>query len=284
MDRLKMMPDVDYLETRGDVQEWSTSFTSTVVGLFSDSHMDYELERNDEVSGQPSLAEMTRVAISRLNRPDSEGFILMVEGGRIDHAHHENRAKMAMEETLQLEEAVKTVMEMTKREDTLILVTADHSHAVTMSGYPERGNPILGLNQDSYYKVTNPWTGGDQPYTTIGYANGPGWDYHWDNETGFWRNLTNVDFSANSFQQMATFHLDYETHGGEDVTAYALGPQAHLVSGVHEQSYLAHLLAYAGCLKPDQLGCPEGRTNSAQTTWPNSVCLHILTVLLFLCK
>ena len=63
---------------------------------------------------------------------------------------------------------------------------------------------------------------------------------------------------SNNFVQMATFSLKSETHGGEDVSAYAIGPQAHLVTGVHEQNYLAHLVAYAACLRKDTSTCPKG--------------------------
>ena len=63
---------------------------------------------------------------------------------------------------------------------------------------------------------------------------------------------------SNDFVQMSTFYLDSETHGGDDVSAYAIGPQAHLVTGVHEQSYLAHVVAYAACLRKDRLTCPAG--------------------------
>lgn len=44
--------------------------------------------------------------------------------------------------------------------------------------------------------------------------------------------------------------LSSETHGGEDVAVFARGPQAHLMHGVQEQSYVAHLMAFAGCLEP----------------------------------
>ena len=74
-----------YMETSDDLASWDRS--GRALGLFSMSHMDYEVERTSE---QPSLAEMTRAALERLERaPD--GFLLMVEGGRIDHAHHANR-------------------------------------------------------------------------------------------------------------------------------------------------------------------------------------------------
>merc|ERR1712106_599873 len=184
-----------------------------------DSHMDYEVDRNTEQGGQPSLTEMTRQAINRM-KSSEDGYILMIEGGRIDHAHHDNRAKMALEETVELENAVKTALEMTKREDTLIIVTADHGHAVTMSGYPDRGNPILGFVKNiERGNFVNNTKNEAQPYTTIGYANGPGFDFHFDKSIGFW------NYIANSFRQMATFYLDDETHGGEDVSAYAIGPQ-----------------------------------------------------------
>lgn len=41
-----------------------------------------------------------------------------------------------------------------------------------------------------------------------------------------------------------------ETHGGEDVAIFARGPQAHLLHGVQEQNYIAHVMAFAGCLEP----------------------------------
>merc|ERR1719397_195488 len=96
---------------------------------------------------EPSLTEMTRQAIIKL-ASSKTGFVLMVEGGRIDHAHHMNLAKKALVETLELERAVEEALSLTKREETLIIVTADHSHAITMNGYPERGNPILGVTMD----------------------------------------------------------------------------------------------------------------------------------------
>ena len=74
----------------------------------------------------------------------SESFIDSSTGGRIDHAHHDNNAKRALEETVQFEEAVKTAMSLTNQEDTLMIVTADHSHPFSLTGYTNRGNPILG--------------------------------------------------------------------------------------------------------------------------------------------
>lgn len=68
-----------------------------------------------------------------------------VSGGRIDHAHHYNNAYRALDETLALEEAVQAVMKEVDLTETLLVVTADHSHVLTLGGLAtHRGNPIFG--------------------------------------------------------------------------------------------------------------------------------------------
>lgn len=67
-----------------------------------------------------------------------------VVGGRIDQAHHENKAKKSLEETVQFEEAIKMAMSLIDQKDTLVVVTADHSHPFSLTGFTMRGNPILG--------------------------------------------------------------------------------------------------------------------------------------------
>ncbi|XP_022104227.1 alkaline phosphatase-like [Acanthaster planci] len=212
--------------------------TEFLLGLFEPSHMQYEAERKDE----PSIAEMTEKAI-RILQKDKDGFFLMVEGGRIDQAHHNGFAGYAFEETVAFEAAVAKAMEMTNEEDTLVIVTADHSHVMTIGGYPSRGNPILGL-----YDLG---VGDDDlPFTTISYANGPGGTAEQIsyNLTGSRRNLTGTDTETPRFIQPAIVPLGRETHGGEDVAIYANGPMSHLFHGVHEQNYMAHVVRYAACL------------------------------------
>jgi len=65
-------------------------------------------------------------------------------GGRIDHGHHANKAKYALEEMISFNEAVERAVFLADADDTLIVVTADHSHVMTIGGYPSRGNPVLG--------------------------------------------------------------------------------------------------------------------------------------------
>ncbi len=203
-----------------------------VVGLFGDDHLAFEDERQAKAPDQPSLAEMTKVAIERLaarGRP----FVLVVEGGRIDHAHHQGRAALALGETVALADAVAVADRLTSADDTLIIVTADHSHTLTFAGYSVRGNPILGLASDS----RGPRRDLDgNAYTTLGYANGPGARIPLGS-------LDAADTRALDFRQPARVALEDETHGGEDVAVYARGPGAVAVRGVFEQHVLFHVMA-----------------------------------------
>lgn len=61
---------------------------------------------------------------------------ILSSAGRIDQAHHENRARIALDETKQLHQAVDYVTNQADLSDTLIVVTADHSHTMSIGGYP----------------------------------------------------------------------------------------------------------------------------------------------------
>lgn len=80
-----------------------------------------------------------------LNRNTALCLFLFREGGRIDHGHHASQAAVALSETVMFDKAVQVAKEITNDDDTLLVVTADHSHAFMMAGYPSRGNDILGL-------------------------------------------------------------------------------------------------------------------------------------------
>jgi alkaline phosphatase len=231
-----------------------------VLGLFEMSHMEYEADRAKDKAGEPSIVEMTELAINRLKQ-NEKGFMLMVEGGRIDHAHHAGNAARAFEDTLAFDAAVKKALELTDRNDTLIVVTADHSHSMSINGYPVRGNPILGLATDIDGKTLLLAADG-KPYTTIGYANGPGGvfpalpkdvtDPKAAEPAGTRPDLTGADTKSVDYLQQATVPMASETHAGDDVAIYAWGPQAHLFSGTVEQNYIYHVLAHATKIK-DQL-------------------------------
>lgn len=90
-----------YLQNRNDLFKSQASAVGSdyVLGLFAQDHLKYNLEADHEK--EPSLAEMTIAAIKTLQKGD-HGFVLFVEGGRIDHAHHENKAKKALDETIEV--------------------------------------------------------------------------------------------------------------------------------------------------------------------------------------
>ena len=210
-----------------------------LLGLFEPSAMHYVHERGTDAAGEPTLAEMTRAAITRLQR-DPDGYVLLVEGALIDYAHHAGNAYRALGETIALSEAVAVADAMTSADDTLILVTADHAHTLTFAGHPARGNPILGL----VHKVGAPGTpardANGLPYTTLGYANGPG--YAGANGRP---DLAGVDTTAPDYHQEAAVPLASESHGGDDVGVWARGPGADAVRGSIEQNTIFHLLLQA---------------------------------------
>jgi len=210
-----------------------------VLGLFEPSHMKFA-SMNE--GSDPTIAELTASAIELLSA-DGDGFVLMVEGGRIDHAHHGGSAFGALTDTVAFAEAVAVADRMTSDSDTTIMVTADHSHVLTIAGYPTRGNPILGLvkgNADDGSPSGEIVLAADgKPYTTLGYGNGPG---AVDDARA---HLTEEEVLERSYRQQATVPTRGETHAGEDVAIYAKGPRAFVVSGVVEQSFVHDAVRYA---------------------------------------
>jgi alkaline phosphatase len=229
VDEWENRPRAQWLWNQDQFDDINIRRTGPVLGLFERSHMEYEVDRASDTAGEPSLAELTETAIRILSR-NGRGFVLTVEGGRIDHAHHEGNAARALHETVELSDAVEVALEMTGR-DTLIVVTADHGHAFTINGYPPRGNPILGIAG----------TGDDGlPYTTLSYANGPGAATDRAALAGGEAVWGDIDYL-----QAALVPLGSETHSGEDVPIYAGGPQSHLFRGVVEQNYVGQVIMQA---------------------------------------
>lgn len=120
------------VKTRAQLQSVDTSRTDYLMGLFAGSDLKFFLEGDKT---QPTLWEMTKKALEVL-RKNKNGFFLFVEGGRIDHGHHGNQAKLALTEAVQFSEAIEKTREMFSEKDTLIVTTADHSHVMSISGYP----------------------------------------------------------------------------------------------------------------------------------------------------
>ncbi|TKD50166.1 alkaline phosphatase [Sphingomonas baiyangensis] len=225
-----------------------------VLGLFQPDHMQYEADRAGDKAGEPSLAEMTTKAIAMLSR-NREGFVLLVEAGRIDHAHHARNARRALEDAIAMDAAVAAAVAATDPADTLIVTTADHGHAFTMAGYPGRGNPVLGVVRNEAGAPVKARDG--KGYTTLGYANGLG------AASGSERSDPAAeDTAALDYRQQALVPLGGETHGGDDVAVRASGPMAHLLRGTIEQHSIHAVMVEA--LTRDQAGTGK----STETTVP----------------
>ena len=236
-------PNAAYVWNKLQFDNIDVTKVDHLLGLFDRSHMEYEHDRERDTGAEPSLGNMTGKAIDLLAR-NEKGFFLLVEGGRIDHAHHASNAYRALTETIEFARAVRVAMSKTNRTETLIIVTADHSHTLTIGGYPTRGNPILGKvrTNDNVGKPTKHLTVDTNglPYTTLGYANGPGYV----GGSGR-RDLSKVDTEVHHYLQEAAIPTRSATHGGEDVPLYADGPMAHLFHGVLEQNVIFHVMAEA---------------------------------------
>jgi alkaline phosphatase len=264
-------PDGSFVWNRAGWEALDASVTPRLLALFDPSHMEYETDRAGDRGGEPSLAEMTGVALDVLSR-DEDGFVLVVEGGRIDHAHHAGNAFRALTETIAMAQAIEVALARTRPDETLLVVTADHGHSLAFSGYPVRGNPILGKVRTlgRLTGLPEPAPARDAlglPYATLSYANGPGYAGASDVQPAGPKrfphqpprpdaplrfegaqgrpDLSAVDTADPDHLQEATVPLASETHSGEDVPVYAGGAGAELFRGVREQSYLYHAMVRA---------------------------------------
>ena len=219
-----------------------------ILGLFEASHMKYEHDR----TGEPSLAEMTEAAIEALSTND-EGYYLSIEAGRVDHANHEGNLYRVLADGKAFADAIAKAMELTNAEDTLIIVTADHEHAISFNGYCGRGSNIVGLCMEENEAGTEhngtPNLGADgKPYTVAGYLNGAGSvliEQADGTFSGSRPDLTEEEATDPDYLQQALIPMSSETHSGEDVAVFARGPWAHLFGGVIEQNVIFHVMNHA---------------------------------------
>ncbi|ODU60688.1 MAG: alkaline phosphatase [Comamonadaceae bacterium SCN 68-20] len=244
-----------YVSKGSELAALDTSKATRLLGLFSQSEMAYELDRVNQKLDQPSLSDMATKALDVLSRND-KGFFLMVEGGRIDHALHGTNAKRALEDTLAFDKAIENVRAYMEKKDpglknTLIVVTADHDHAIAFNGYTRIGSPILGKAID--YLTGKPALAADgKPYTTLVFGNGgrPTATTQANDEDGGkpWvapargagrEDLTNVDTTQDNFLQEVNINLGSpgsETHGGGDVMLFAGGAGAKIFKGTMDNT------------------------------------------------
>ncbi len=101
---------------------------SRILGLFSDSHIPYAIDRKNDPSHKniPGLSEMFRAALSRLGG-SKDGFVLQVEGGRVDHAGHANDPGAILHEFLEFDDCIPIALDYIEQNpDTMLIITTDH--------------------------------------------------------------------------------------------------------------------------------------------------------------
>jgi alkaline phosphatase len=181
-----------------------------LMGLFTPESIPFELDRDME--SVPSLSEMTAKAIEILSR-DKDGFVLMVEGGRIDHAEHENNIANALADFIAFDAAVAYAMEYQEENPNVtVIVTADHDcggPAITAMQGGYAGYPDI----DQYHTLDDEaspvvrWVSGDHTANLVPvFAIGPG-------EELFSGIIDNTDIFIN---MMEILGLEEGLHGSED--------------------------------------------------------------------
>ncbi|KAK9884295.1 hypothetical protein WA026_005247 [Henosepilachna vigintioctopunctata] len=240
--------------------------TEYVLGIFANSHLQREFQKDKGPKGMPSLKNMTEKAIKILKK-NKKGFLLMVEGGLIDKSHHMGKARQALDETKALSDAVDAALSLVSTKDTLIIVTSDHSHGLAFVGHSNRNQSILGSISTSL--------GSQTPHTNLLYIFGGDKNFQYDAKNGsvVRRDPTQDKTDAFEYSQQAGFHDDEGKHSGEDVLVYATGPMSHLVHSVREQTFVANLVSYAA-----KIGPLKDVKGGAMAQNPNFVCLVLLVI------
>jgi alkaline phosphatase len=205
-----------------------------VLGLFAPGHLPYEPERwaaetkaraagaagGGPADGPPGLVEMTRWGIARL-RATGDPFLLIVEGGRPDHAGHDNRARTLVDEMTAFDDAVGLAIDGLDPGATLVLATGDHeTGGLAINGYPTWETGVWG------------WTRGyGADYPVLSFASGPGM-----------RGPADDSPYGKDDLRVSGIPLSDGLHTGVDLPLYAWGAGAGQVRGTLENTAVYHLL------------------------------------------
>ena len=227
-----------FIDNRVDLKSLDPDTTDFLLGIFNADEFEYKLDIGDEDERQPRLFEMTKTAIELL-RSDEEGFVLFVEAAHIDKAHHKNWAKKSLEEVIELELAVETALNLVNISETLMIVTADHSHSLTINGYPRHEADILGYDGGRGSQQRSDDSLG-RFYPSLMYSTGPG------KRSSFYDISKDQRLSEPDFVYPSTVFRESAAHGGEDVALYAIGPYSDMFHGLVDQHQIPHILSYAG--------------------------------------
>lgn len=149
----------DYITTK---DEMNSTNSNKIWGMFGDTDMAYEGDRQEFYKEQPTLAEMTNKAIEVLSK-NEDGFFLMVEGSKIDWAAHANDTAGMVNDILAYDDAVKTAIEFAKKDkNTVVISTTDHGNSGISIGNSDTTNSYSKMTFDESvgklkdYKLSKP--------------------------------------------------------------------------------------------------------------------------------
>lgn len=162
VDLIERFREKGYQVVKDKSQLRSVDSSGKLLGLFADSHLPYTIDRinTPELGAKvPTLSEMTQVALDRLNH-NSNGFILQVEGGRVDHGAHSNDIAGVIYDQIEFDDAIGTVLDFVKdNPDTLVIITTDHGNASPTLNRSQNGYDASEIEFDRIqkFKHTNSW-------------------------------------------------------------------------------------------------------------------------------
>lgn len=143
---------------RPELMNSSPEEEKPLLGIFSEGGLPYALDHAQDKTAReniPTLAEMTQKAIERLSR-NKNGFVMQVEGGKVDWAAHANDAAALLYDQIAFDEAAKVALDFaTKDKETLVVLTTDHGNANPGLFYGSDANKNFDTLQ--YYRHTNDW-------------------------------------------------------------------------------------------------------------------------------
>ncbi len=141
------------LKNKADLKR--TEKGKKVLGIFNSGALPYSIDRKNipELLQTPSLAEMAQTAIDQM-KDHKEGFVLQIEGGKVDWAAHANDISALIHDQLAFDEAINTVIDFAEKDgNTLVIITTDHGNANPGTIYG--ADASQNFNSISNYKFTN---------------------------------------------------------------------------------------------------------------------------------
>jgi alkaline phosphatase len=208
--------------------------TTRLLGLFARGEMFDEADQKTN----PTLTEMTMAALDVLEK-DKEGYVLFVEEEGTDGFQHEGLIGAALDSYLAFDDAVAATLKRIDLDDTLVIVTSDHGHALSMAGPAPTGEPILGLAKRPVGGRMEPIPAHDgMPFPILGLYTGP-------KGAGSRSELTDEKAMDRKFVFPRAVSLPKAQHSGDDVGIFAAGPGSELISGMMDQHALFHIMQYA---------------------------------------